>query len=149
MKQDKSIEEILEHYIDLYSYAFSMLKSKADAEDVLQEAIAQTLSYKAVINPYGFCMKVIKRRCIDLLRNKGTLIQLTDMEMHVDEDESDFSLEMKQVMKVLTARERDIVQRHDINGLSMREIAEDTEIGLSNIKKILSTAHKKMRSVLK
>ena len=148
MKHNKSIEELTNRYLDLYSYAYSMLKNKADAEDVLHDAISVTLSYPVLLNPYGFCVKVIKRRSVDLLRCKGMLLPLSEELPNEDEEESEYVSKMKEAMSQLDKRELMLVKLHDIEGLSVREISEDTGIGISNIKKILSNAHKKIRSFL-
>ena len=128
MRHDKSIEEISNHYIDLYSYAFSMLKNKADAEDVLQEAIASTLS-RSLLNPYGYCVKVVKHKCVDLLRQKGTLCELSENMSDKGEDEKELEQVVKKLMGCLNDRERRLVELHDMDGLSMREIEQETKIG--------------------
>ena len=146
MEHNNGIEEISEHYIVLYRYAYSMLKNKADAEDVLQEAIAVTLSYRRVINPYGFCVKVIKRKSMNLLRQKGMLCDLLISMGNDDEDLNDLKEEVRELMKCLDYREHKLIVMHDMEDMSMREISEETGIGLSNVKKIINNAHKKLRS---
>ena len=145
MKHDKGIEELTNRYLDLYRYAFSMLKNKADAEDVLHDAIATTLSYRNLKNPYGFCIRVVQYRSVDLLRKKGSIIELTENFSAANEEEDELCQKLIRLKDALSDRDKMLVEMHDMEGLSIREISKKTGIGESNIKRILIKIHKQMR----
>ena len=145
MKHDKGIDELTDRYLDLYRYAFSMLKNKADAEDVLHDAIAVTLSHRNLNNPYGYCIRTIKIMCVGLLRKKGSMIEISENISDRCEGDEDMYQKLMVLIEGLDKRERMLVEMHDMQGLSIREIAVKTKISESNIKKILIKVHKKLR----
>ena len=148
MTRAEGIKELTDHYLDLYSYAFSVLKNKADAEDAVQESLATTLSYPMLRNPYGFCVRVLQRRCVDLLRNKGTQQELKEIADLGQNEPSEMAKRVAQLVKKLPKETQRLLVMHDVEELSSREIAEKLGMTTSNVKKIIGKAHKKLRKQL-
>ncbi|MCQ2298228.1 MAG: sigma-70 family RNA polymerase sigma factor [Bacteroidales bacterium] len=149
MSDSKSLKILTDHYLELYDYAFSCLNSRVDAEDVLHDALAETLSRRWLHDPYAYCKKVVRNKSLKLLRDKETLTSLNEIRAEESEEESTLSAELHEVMKeVLSQREQKLVEMHDMDSLTMREISEITGLNISNVKKLINQAHIKIRKKL-
>lgn len=148
MSRDESIQKLSENYLELYRYAFAMLNSKADAEDVVQDALTATLSNPLVVDKYAFCIRVLKRRCLDKLRHKNRLVSLFEMADQPDGQENERIQRLQAVVQELSPKEQEILTLHDVEEVSIREVAERLSLTQANVKKILVVAHKKIRKKL-
>lgn len=149
MTKDKSIELLTERYLELYSYAFSILQNRVDAEDTLHDALVETLSRTWVLNPYGYCVKTIKNKAIDLIRKRGTITQLMEGMAVQPTEEHKNEQTLQKMLASLPPPLQELVVMHDISEMTMREISEETGIGLSTVKKRINKAHKILRKKLK
>lgn len=141
----------------VYSYAVSVLRSKADAEDVLHDVMLRiwqtAINYDSVGKPMGWVISIAKSQCLMRLRKKQVSKEVPlDDDWHAFFEASGLSPEEKTVMKSclseLSEEERQIVVLHAVSGLKHREIARITGLGLSTVLSKYNRAIKKLRKSL-
>ena len=79
MNRAKKKQELIEHYLDFYNVALSMLRNEDDAKDVVQEALVRTLVKVGLRNPAGYCMVAVKHLSVDRLRHRQQLTRIDEM----------------------------------------------------------------------
>ena len=145
----------------LYRFALRMLGSAQEAEDVVQEVIAQMWDQRQMIpslkNVEAWCMRIVKNRSLDKLKarhNQPHLqvedISLTDIESNPSQKaEYQDTLDRVQVLlDTLPHNQKIVIQLRDIEGYTYQEIADITELPLSQIKINLFRARKFLRKEL-
>ena len=102
---------LADHYLDLYRMAFVLLQNEADVEDVVQEALAVTMSKTWVKDPYKYCLQVLYNQCYKMVKGKEYVL-VENMPETVEQDDdvagwSDATIDkIKQVLnKVLIENE--------------------------------------------
>ena len=76
--------QLQDHYLDFFSFAMSILKDEDDARDVVQEALTRTMMKFMVKDPFSFCMRTLKRLCIDTQRRRSRMVEIDDRMMTID-----------------------------------------------------------------
>lgn len=153
MTKDEGVKLIMDRYLDLYCYAFRELHSATDAEDAVQEAIAETLSHRFLFSPYGFCLRVLQRRCRDYYRSKLVfrdmdLLPLSDSESESSPVDAEVRKRLNAALDQLTEVQRQVVRLHDVEGLPLYEVAKVMNLHLSSVKKINAKAHQRLRKMM-
>ncbi|GIO13654.1 RNA polymerase sigma factor SigJ [Cohnella xylanilytica] len=157
-----NIESLYEAYrTPLFSFAYRMLGSVMDAEDIVQEAFIayeQVPDVSEIRNERAFLYKIVTNRCLDLLRSSAKkrelyvgpwlpepLIGLADAE----DDPSTAYLRRESIsmaylllLQQLNAVERAIFLLREIFGYSYEEIAETIGRSAANCRQIYHRAKK-------
>ena len=138
----------------VYSYSLSVLKSCADAEDVISDLLLEVWrcapNYKSMGKPTAWVMTVARNLCKMKLRSRARLADSPAEEFAELSDSNDgrLSLEDRTVIRaclgVLSDREREVVIMHAVAGLKHREIAEILRLPLSTVISRYNTAIKKL-----
>ena len=141
----------------VYAYALSVLKSPADAEDVMQDVFMDIFrsaeSYKSRGSPMSWIISITKNRCLMKLRH-DRLRAVTPFEPSTVEEavSKEMTPEEKAVLKAcleeLSDEERQIVIMHALFGLKHREISGILDIPLPTVLSKYSRAIKKLRKSL-
>lgn len=146
----------------LFRFAWSLLGSQAEAEDVVQETFLRVLSQgdavEAPSNPEAWCMAVAKNLSYDQLRKRqrqsqplsdkvGELLENVDSALTPDQRlvSNDGIGQVQRLMEQLPATQKAIMQLRDIEGYSYQEIADILQIDIGQVKASLSRARKKVR----
>lgn len=142
--------------VSVYSYALSILKNRADAEDVLQDTLLEIWrsapNYKSMGKPMAWIITIARNLCLMNLREKSRLsdqpFEDFDFPDEGDELTSDDKLVIQACMLSLSDEEREIVVMHILAGLKHREIAKIRQLPLSTVLSKYNRAIKKLRKKL-
>lgn len=162
MQSDKIIQIIDTFKAKLYRYAISILGEPMDAEDVMQELMIRVWNQKdkfvALNNPEAWCMTVTRNLAIDKLRSRklpaGDISQyhfLKDNSPSADRvlATNEIYVKLLQMMNILPAFQKEVVQLRDVEGYSYKEIAEITDTSEEQVKINLFRARQKLKERLK
>lgn len=138
----------------VYSYAYSILKNRYDAEDVLHDCFLKIYcsaeNYKSLGRPLAWIMRITHNLCYDVLRKRQTEAVSDD---NIEDCISyDISHEDHAViyacMEILSDSERQIVFLHAISKLKHREISRLLNVPLSTVLSKYNRAIKKLKKEL-
>ncbi|GIG20691.1 RNA polymerase sigma factor [Cellulomonas chitinilytica] len=128
-----------ERYPVLVARAMLMVSSRADAEDLVQEALVSTFSARARFDSVGQAEQYVRRaivsRFVDRTRRRGTERAAWGAAAHPGErvqpgpGEGGLSTELETALAVLSPRQRACVVLRHLDDLSVRETA--SVLGLS------------------
>ncbi len=112
----------------LYRYAFMRVGNRAEAEDVVQEAFIKLYtSPQDVTNPKAWLFRTVANGCIDLLRKRKKIEELSErMPAPSAEADSEAAEEQRRVEELLgrlTEAQREVIMLHIHAGLRFTEIA--------------------------
>lgn len=142
--RNRQIEEILvDNYVDFFDRAYFILQSSDDAADVVQEAIAVTMSAMLVKDPISYCNSVLRRKCFTMLRRKRQLMRIEDLDVPALSDHADhhFSDHLWHLVNNLPDEMRVLLLMHDVEDYSTSQLAELTGMSTSYIRKKIQKAH--------
>lgn len=141
----------------VYAFAFSLLRSPHDAEDVLQETYlliwGGAAGYRSQGKPMAWILTCARNLCLQKLRQRQRQADLPqeDWEPWLRAKEgmtAEDKVILAECMKQLTDEERQIVVLHAVGGLKHREIAQMLALPLSTVLSKYARALKKLRQHL-
>ena len=138
---------LADHYLDFYQMAYSVLRNKEDVEDVVQEALAATMSHTWVKNPYNYCVKVLRHNCYKMLRKKNCILtdQLPDIPDVNDGVDEQRLLTLWKLKEQLPERINNLFDLHYVKGYTQEEISQLTGTSLTMVKKLFNKGHERLR----
>jgi RNA polymerase sigma-70 factor (ECF subfamily) len=141
----------------MFRLALCLLHNKADAEDIVQEAMIKIWNSDEteIMNPAGYCTIVTKNLSLDRLRQKKhqtDMIQIetipeiaeTDTPFQTMEKNEQLNL-LERLIAKLPERKRMLIQLRDIEGESYKRIAEMLNITESLVKTDLFRARQELK----
>jgi RNA polymerase sigma-70 factor (ECF subfamily) len=150
--------EVLPMSNRLLRFALQILQNEEEAKDVLQDIFLKLWQKRdeleKVDNMDAFAMRMIRNRCLDVIRSRRTVsMEVVKKAKIKDEESSDTDyLEntdsvtlVKRIIAELPELQRIVIQLRDIEQLEYEEIAEATEMNVNAIRVNLSRARKKVR----
>ena len=150
--------EVLPMSNKLLRFALQILQNEEEAKDVLQDIFLKLWQKRdeleKVDNMDAFAMRMIRNRCLDVIRSRRTVsMEVVKKAKIKDEESSDTDyLEntdsvtlVKRIIAELPELQRIVIQLRDIEQLEYEEIAEATEMNVNAIRVNLSRARKKVR----
>ena len=136
------------HYADLYRFAFSYLKSKEKAEDIVQETFIRyyhsSITKEEKIKSWLF--STCKNLSIDLIRKESKELQMTEEE-HIEERSDEYQ-HVFSMIDSLSDKYGEIIRLHYFGGLSIKEIAEAKHMSEDSIKKRLQRGREKLKEMM-
>jgi RNA polymerase sigma-70 factor (ECF subfamily) len=142
----------------LLRFALQILQNEEEAKDVLQDIFLKLWQKRdeltVVENLEAFAMRMVRNRCLDVVRARRTVsmevvkkTQLPDEESQETDylDFADSALLVKRIIADLPDLQRTIIHLRDIEQLEYEEIAAATEMNVNAIRVNLSRARKKVR----
>lgn len=141
----------------VYAFAFSILKNRQDAEDVLHDCFLNIYNsasgYCSVGKPMAWIMTIARNLCMRALHNRqrSSDIPEEDWEGFMQSREelsADDRLTVRACMQKLREDERTILLLHAVAGFKHWEIAEFLDIPLATVLSKYSRASKKMKEIL-
>lgn len=131
--------------------AICLLHSEDEARDTVQESFLKLWETDMdVINPDAFLIRSVRNACINRINSASTrerirkqlpvgpIIEETDIERRDEEVR-------EAVDRLLTGRERQVVDKIYSEGLSYKEAAESLDVSVATINKNIVAALKKLR----
>ena len=141
-------EEILAAYPSLYRLAYTYVKNKDDAMDIVQESV-----YKAICNSSrvqhqeaikSWLCRIVVNTSLDLLRARAKVISQEEIPESGREDAYQ-DPDLLRALDMLEERERTIIVLRFFQELKLQEIAEITGEKLNTVKSTLYRGLKKLR----
>ena len=146
----------------LFRFAFRMVQSEEEAQDIVQEAYVRIWNniekLREAANPEAWCMTVTKNLALDALRSRKRSEQVelkpdrlkveTGTDPGVTLEANDTMDAIRSIMNELPEKQKEVLHLRDIEGYSYDEISEIMEITLSQVKVNLFRARKKVKEKL-
>jgi len=146
----------------LYRFAYRLLGSSEDAQDVVQEVFIKVWNGREqlgeVQNMEAWCMRITKNLSLDRLRqtqrrptdsiDKVINIQNETLSPHETTELSESMKRIGELMAGLPEKQRQVMHLRDIEDYSYQEICEILEIDMSQVKVNLFRARNAVRERL-
>ena len=135
--------------------AMSLLHEEDEARDVVQEVFLKLWeSDNRVENPSAFLIRAVRNAClnrISMLDTRDKIRQRIMLDAPPDDIDIDGRNEEVRlaIQKLLTPRERDVVDRIYTEGLSYKDAADNLEVSVAAVNKNIVSALKKLRNHFK
>lgn len=133
-----------------------LLGSEDDAADVVQDCFVtlweEREKLRRVVNREAWCITLVKRRCIDLLRKRKPTVEidertmtLADEQSHDDEERLQLAL---QLVDRLPERQALAVRLKHLQNADTRQIADTMHITDGNVYTLLSRAYNTLKQMI-
>ena len=154
---------VLSHLDAAYNLARWLLRSPADADDVVQEACLRALRFFDGFrggDSRSWLLKIVRNTCYSWVRKNRpaelsdefdeamhtpeSVVQTPEMKL-ISQSESD---RVRKALEALPVAFREVLVLREIEGLSYKEISEVTGVPMGTVMSSLSRARQKMREAL-
>ena len=142
----------------LLRFALQILQNEDEAKDVLQDIFLKLWQKRdelgKVENIDAFAMRMIRNRCLDVIRSRRTVsLEVVKSHQLPKEESSDTDYLdqansvnlVKRIISGLPDLQRTVIHLRDIEQLEFEEIADATQLNVNAIRVNLSRARKKVR----
>lgn len=143
----------------LFRIAYALVESKADAEDILQDAYCKLWNRRdelaGIQSPEAFCVTLVKNLCLDFLRSAHAnrhdkeiteaITLSTDSSPEKELETQDKIRQVRRLINKLPQNQRQVLKLRGINDCSLDEIEQITGLSAVNIRVLLSRARKIIR----
>jgi len=156
------LKEIYKYNNDWIKVAYSYLRNKEDAEDLIQEVYIKIhtklnngkindITYKNTINKY-FVYKVIRNAAIDFLRKKKSYVDIENINIKIKDDiceneeaKSKMFVKIADEIKHWNDREKEIFEMYMYSGLSMKSLSMIFHTSKSSIFNSIDASRKRIK----
>ena len=136
--------------------AESLLGSEDDAADVVQDCFVtlweEREKLRRVVNREAWCITLVKRRCVDLLRKRKTTVEIDERTMALAEEECEEKEERLrlalQLVDRLPERQATAVRLKHFDAADTNHIAEALHITPGNVYTLLSRAYSSLKQMI-
>ncbi len=170
--ENKELEELFfqsvyPYYERLFLKAYSLIKNKEDAKDIVQETLLSAYKafskFKGKSNLYTWLYRILVNKCIDFLRKSkkedmflqrlqhpysenSTSLFIESFEKNIEQNQIQKSLII--IIEKLEDKYKELIIMKYFDGLTYEEIAEIKNIKIGTVKSRLSKAKEKIVSLL-
>ena len=150
-----------QHRHRLFSYAWYSLRSRADAEDIVQEAFLKLWEKRDGVQPQqigAWLMRVTQNLIVDHVRRRKARAQWSDLETDLEQIPQEEGQDTQHVGTLKRIVEHSIARLHDpyrstlimreIQGLSYQEIADILRVSVDHVKTDLFRGRRKLREIV-
>lgn len=145
----------------LVHHAYFRLGSKADAEDVVQDAFVKIYNEmklgKAILNPAAFLFRMVTNACIDRIRNAGrfNLVAyelVSDIENQASESRETELIRQEEFRRInalldlIPDEQAEIVRFRFVDGLHFQQIADILNLPLTTVKSRFAYGMQKIKT---
>lgn len=143
----------------MYRYAYSILKERETAEDVVQECLVKIWNNRqklpGVQNVDAWAMRITRNQCYDWVKtNRFTVLSQEEMQ-HPDSISADQHVLVNdhinwldKVLKTLPQKQQEIYHLREVEELTYQDIAEILSLSLSEVKVSLHRARIRIKSAI-
>jgi len=152
---------VLPHLDAAFNLARWLLRSRADAEDIAQEAMLR--AYRFFRGYHGgdaraWLLQIVRNTCYTWLEKNRSVEQMTEFneEVHLPASATPESLaiatddreRLTRALETLHARHREIIVLRELEGCSYKEISAITSIPIGTVMSALSRARRQLQIAL-
>ena len=149
MKKSKLFEDYITENIDsAYRFAFTYVRNKEDAEDILNESVVKAIkginSLREPKHIKSWFFRIIANTAINYIRRQGKIVYLDydDME-HLQKTEDDYSdLNFNELIEKLDQKYKSIIVLRFFENMTLQEIAQVLDTNENTVKTRLYKALK-------
>ena len=150
----KTYNKVVDKHADgLYRFAFSMCKNEDDAQDAVQDAFSKLWERKDQVNQEkvkSYLFTTVHNKMIDLFRKNS---KYSSVEVHENAAVSqsispDLQEVLHSALNTLPEIQKSVILLRDYEGYDYNEIAEFTDLSLSQVKVYIFRARKKLKSYI-
>lgn len=154
MNAEKFSSTVIPLYRELFAVAFTLIKDRDAAADIVQDAMVKLWNYRDMLDNVasvkGFAMVTLRNTAVDYCRRERPRDRLDDIaEPAIQPDLPDDVDLIYGIIDALPERQRRIMRMSALEGQSTDEISEMTGLNADNIRQILSRGRKKIRELYK
>jgi len=163
MNKDQFTDLVQRFSIKMYAHAYRILRSRDEAEDVVQEIFLRLWKMNTRLDSYdsveALAMTMIRNYCIDTLRKSK---KETENSMNISIIRSSDELSpyenmvrnenrtlLTEIIEKLPVQFKKLIRMHDLDGLSYDEISESESMNINTIRVNISRARKMIRDEFK
>ncbi|MFM7855267.1 MAG: RNA polymerase sigma factor [Flammeovirgaceae bacterium] len=151
--------KVLPLQISMYRLAMSVLKNREEAEDVVQEIFYRLWKIRSSLielqNLKAYALKITKNLCLDRIKlRKQVTGEIEKMHLRSSQQTPHQKLETSNLLEIIQSiiatlpeQQQLIVHLRSVEGLSMEEISEVTEMSINSIRVSLSRARKSINEI--
>jgi len=142
--------------VAVYNFAFSIVKNRHLAEDILQETAIKIYEsagdYKAKGKPMAWILTITRNNALMKIRSNNKIQDISDVEWNKIKKEENLTKEdvlfLRSSLEKLSDIERQIITLSAVSGLKHREIAHILKLPLTTTLSKYHRAIKKLRSIM-
>lgn len=157
---DRAFERIYRrHAVDVYRYAFAVLRNQADAEDVTQTTFMN--AYRALERgetpetPHNWLIAIAHNVCRQRFRQASRRVQEVGLEDDVadhfvrpEDDDAPTPADIKRALNQLAFNQRAALVMRELEGRSYAEIADLLDLSVSAVETLIFRARRALREQL-
>ena len=133
-----------------------LLGSEEDAADVVQDCFVtlweEREKLQRVVNREAWCIMLVKRRCVDLLRKRKPTVEIDERTMALAEEQSRDDEERLrlalQMVDRLPERQAQAVRLKHFDAADTDRIAAEMHINVGNVYTLLSRAYSSLKQMI-
>ena len=133
-----------------------LLGNEDDAADVVQDCFVtlweEREKLRRVVNREAWCITLVKRRCVDLLRKRKPTVEIDERTMALAEEQShddDERLRLAlQMVDRLPERQAQVVRLKHFDAADTQHIAAKLHISEGNVYTLLSRAYSTLKQMI-
>lgn len=163
MRDDAYEQAVRMHKDRVHSYATLILRDRAEAQDVAQEALVRLWEHRGAVDRQGvrrWLLRTVHNLCIDQLRRRKTRSEVADgetvMSSRPDEapgpekrtEAAELRGTIGMALAALSPHDRAVVVMREVQGMPYDEIATTLDLPLGTLKARLHRARERLRSRL-
>jgi RNA polymerase sigma factor (sigma-70 family) len=157
---DRAFERIYRrHAVDVYRYAYAVLRNQADAEDVTQTTFMN--AYRALERgetpqaPHNWLIAIAHNVCRQRFRQASRRVQEVGLEddvadhfVHPEDDDAPTPADIKRALNQLAFNQRTALVMRELEGRSYAEIADLLDLSVSAVETLIFRARRALREQL-
>ncbi len=135
--------------------AESLLGSEDDAADVVQDCFVTLWNdrekLRRVVNREAWCIMLVKRRCVDLLRKRKPTVEINERTLAVEVDDQAAEERLQLAMELidrLPERQAEAVRLKHFDAADTQQIAARMHISEGNVYTLLSRAYSSLKQMI-
>lgn len=136
---------MVERYFDFYLAAMAILKDDQDAKDAVQDAVVATMVKRGVDNPYAYCCKVLRNKCMDMIRRNRRLEAFNEDQPEVDSEHEERLMKLRKLKDELPFLSRTVIELHYEEDFTIEEISKQIGVNVARVKRIVSDTKEILR----
>ena len=146
------IDQLYRRYAEeVFRYSVAVLRSRADAEDVVQTVFVRALRAlergERVAKPHNWLIKIAHNECRRLLASRRVHAELPE-ELAAEPAERGRAEELRGALDALPAQQRQALVLRELKGRSYAEIAARLDLSVSAVETLLFRARRSLREQL-
>ena len=137
----------------LFRFAISMSKDEDVAKDAVQDSFAKLWERKDEVNPAkvkSYLFTTVHHKIVDQFRrdNRHEDIETSDFNPSTNQGNHDLQEILHEALNTLPEIQRSVILLRDYEGYNYEEIAEMTDLSLSQVKVYIFRGRKKLKAYI-